>query len=64
MDDNPKINMVISYITKHYPNGTDAGRLASNKLVATAALSPEYSNTQVEDIIDKVAIFNHMKREA
>lgn len=52
----PKIGMSIDYAMDHYRE--NAEKLMSNKLVMTAIQSPTYSNNQIEDIIDKIALFN------
>lgn len=56
----PKLIMIIDYVTKHYPD--DVESISKHKLVAAAVMNPEYSNTQIEDIIDKIAIFNGWKK--
>lgn len=60
MSGTSKLDMVIDYLQEHYP-GHEA-KLAGNPLVATATLSPTYSNPQINDLIDKVALFNGIKK--
>jgi hypothetical protein len=55
----PKIWQAIEYIFKHYPD--NKSDIAQNKIV-TMALISDYSNTQIEEIIDKIATFDgHVK---
>jgi hypothetical protein len=51
----PKACMVISYIIKHYPD--DKVKISNHKMLPTMIFS-QYSNTQIEEMIDKLAIFN------
>ena len=51
----PKAIMVIDYITKHYPD--DYKAISNHKMLPSLIFS-DYSNHQVEEMIDKLAIFN------
>ena len=52
----PKMGMLLRYIQKHYPN--DMEKLCSNKMVQALMFNTDYSNDDIESMIDKVAIFN------
>ncbi len=41
---------------KHYPDDVDQ---ISNHKMLPGMVFGDYSNTQIEDMIDKLAIFNH-----
>ena len=51
----PKVTMVIDYIIKHYPD--DADKISGHQMLPGMIFS-DYSNTQIESMIDKLAIFN------
>ncbi len=52
----PKMSMVFDYVMKHYPDDVDQ---ISNHKMLPGMVFGDYSNTQIEDMIDKLAIFNH-----
>jgi IMP cyclohydrolase len=56
MSNTPKIDMVTDYLLEHYPD--HAEKLAANKLISYATVHDDYSNPQIEGIIDKIALFN------
>lgn len=56
----PKMGMLLRYIQKHYPD--DMEKLCNNKMVQTLLFNTDYTNTQIESMIDKVAIFNGYKK--
>ncbi len=60
MEDAPKADMVVDYLLEHYPD--HAEKLAANTLIAAATQSAEYSNAQIEGIIDKIALFNNIEK--
>jgi hypothetical protein len=55
----PKVGMVIDYIVKHYPDDKDA---ISNHRMLPSLIFSEYSNSEIESMIDKLAIFNDWKK--
>lgn len=52
----PKMDKVITYIQKHYPDNIDA--ISSHQMLP-GMIFGDYSNTQIEEMIDKLAIFNN-----
>lgn len=55
----PKATMIMDYIFKHYPD--DLERIANHKMIGPMIFS-DYSNSQIEGMIDKLAIFNNWKK--
>lgn len=51
----PKAGMIFDYVFKHYPDDKDS--ILRHKLLL-AMIFGDYSNTQIEEMIDKLAIFN------
>lgn len=56
----PKAAKAMDYITKHYPD--DAEAISKHKMVGPMIMNPAYSNTQIEEMIDKIAIFTGWKK--
>lgn len=51
----PKASMVFDYVKKHYPE--DLVAVMNHRMLAQMIFM-DYSNTQIEEMIDKLAIFN------
>lgn len=51
----PKLAMIMDYIFKYYPDDKEA--ISQHKMVGHLMFS-DSSNTQIEQMIDKLAIFN------
>lgn len=56
----PKMGMLMDYIFKHYPD--DKEKVCANKMVQELFFNTDYANSEIEDMIDKVAIFNNWKK--
>ena len=52
----PKAAMLMDYLTKHYPD--DYQKFANIKMVQYIFMDTEHSNAQLEENLDKIAIFN------
>ena len=52
----PKATMLMDYIAKHYPD--DMHKFQNIKMVAYLFADTEHSNSELEELIDKIAIAN------
>ena len=60
MTEHPNMDKILDYLTEHY-SSSDAQRLAGIKAIAAMAAQTE-TIPQVESLIDKVALFNGIKK--
>lgn len=56
----PKMAMIMDYIKDHYPK--DFERFANIKMFQALMFNAEYSNSQIEYMIDKIAILNGFEK--
>lgn len=56
----PKISMLLEYTRKHYPD--DWEKFTNIKMYQALMFTDEYSNTEIESMIDKIALFNGFKK--
>lgn len=52
----PKAAMIMNYITRYYPD--DYKKFEGVKMFQYILMDTEHSNTELEETIDKLAIFN------